>query len=65
MATNEEWTKKCRNDEDYDVEVLDVKPDAKYDFVQIVIQQVVDRRDTSIGEFFFYLETERSSKFWG
>ena len=50
VATNEEWTKKCRNDEDYDVEVLDVKPDAKYDFVQIVIQQDVDRRDTSIGK---------------
>ena len=61
VATNEEWTKKCRNDEDYDVEVLDVKPDAKYDFVQIVIQQDVDRRDTSIGKLNIFLRLQTKS----
>ena len=42
-------TEKCRNDEDYDLEVLDIKPDAKYDTVQIVLQQYVDRHDAQIG----------------
>jgi len=49
VATNEAWTKKCRNDEDYDLEVLDIKPDPKYDTVQVVFQQYVDRHDASLG----------------
>ena len=49
VATNQQWIDKCRNDEDYEVEVLDVKPDSNYDFVQIVFEQFVDRHDPQLG----------------
>lgn len=49
VANNAAWKAKCRNNEDYEVEVMDVKPDSGYDTVQIVFEQHVDRHDASLG----------------
>ena len=50
IANDPEWNgNNCRSDEDYDTEVIDVRPQGSYDTVQIVIEAVLDRHDATLG----------------
>lgn len=49
ISTDPHWRNSCRDDEFYDIEVLEVKMDKKFDTVRIVFQSYLDRNDASLG----------------
>jgi len=49
VAQDQDFMDKCRNDEDYEIEIFDVRPDKNFDTVQIVFEHLLDRHDASMG----------------